>query len=259
MSNDNKQQKASKAERRAERAAWKRFQEKFYLWAFFIILLGGMLFVVLKMAPSAIQNGSTNNPATEPVSFDLSGEEWTKGPADAPVTVVEYSDFQCPGCKAAEPGVVALLEQYPDDVRFVYRHFPLQMHANAFNAAAAAEAAGIQGKFWQMHDQLFDTQSEWENDSRNQFEVRLRTYASQLGLNVSKFETDLHSDEVTAAVQADLNSATELRLPGTPTFFVNGVQLGSFADLPNAISAAVFSANQVEVTPEVDTTDTTTQ
>ncbi len=147
-----------------------------------------------------------------------------KGNKEAKVVLMEYSDFQCPACRAYYPVVRQLTTEFGGDVAFVYRHFPLTtIHANAEFAARAAEAAGRQGKFWEMHDLLFEKQAEWEKvaDITKVFDG----YAELLGLDLEKFNTDWRSKEVKDFVSAQRVHALKAGLQGTPSFFVNGVQI----------------------------------
>jgi len=147
-----------------------------------------------------------------------------KGSTEASITIVEYSDFQCPACAAYYPIVKQLTSEYGDRVKFVYRHFPLsQIHANAERAAHAAEAAGIQGKFWEMHDMLFENQKVWA-ESSNPDELFIG-YAVSLGIDQGVFEKALDSKEVKEKVTKDYLSGMRARINGTPTFFLNSKQI----------------------------------
>jgi protein-disulfide isomerase len=144
------------------------------------------------------------------------GKSPVKGPDDAPVTIVEFSDYQCPFCARSEPLVKEALAAYPTQARLVYKHFPLvAIHPQAMNAALAAAAAQRQGKFWEMHEILFANQ-------RALAPEQIKEYARQLGLDMAKFEADLQSDEVKAVVQDDSQLAQRVGVRGTPTIFVNG-------------------------------------
>jgi protein-disulfide isomerase len=149
--------------------------------------------------------------------YDLPvGDSAIRGPEDAPVTIVEFSDYQCPFCARSEPIIKDVQKEYPDKVRFVYKHLPLvSIHSNAMGASQAAIAAGKQGKFWEMHDLLFANQRSLQSD-------KLKEYAQQLGLDVAKFEADMNSAEVKSAVQDDMNLSRKVGVRGTPTIFVNG-------------------------------------
>lgn len=130
----------------------------------------------------------------------------------AKVVVVEFSDFECPYCAQSAGEVTAMLAANPE-VAFVYRHFPLSMHPNAQISARASEAANKQGKFWEMHDELFAGQSELSRE-------RILEMAKTLGLNEDQFKNELDSSEMVDAVKADSDKAKELNLSGTPTFYI---------------------------------------
>lgn len=144
-------------------------------------------------------------------------DSWAQGPAETPVTVVEFSDFQCPACKAAEPTIKTVIAKYSDKIRFVYRHFPLSSHQYAFPAAQAAEAAGKQGKFWEMHDLLFAKQPEFQTD-------KLKNYAQSLGLDMERFNRDFDSDEIRQKILNDQSDGNKANVTATPTFFINGTK-----------------------------------
>ncbi len=145
------------------------------------------------------------------------GNAPSKGPADAPIVIVEYSDFQCPYCKKALPSIKAIKEKYGDKVRVVFMNQPLAMHKMARPAALAALAADKQGKFWEYHDALFESQGLDED--------KLVAIAKQVGLNVARWETDRTSTEVDAAVAADAARAEKWKITSTPTFLVNGYKV----------------------------------
>ena len=146
-------------------------------------------------------------------------ERHVKG--DGAVVMVEFSDFQCPACKSAEGPVQEILSRYEGQVKFVYRHLPLNtIHPNAQMAAQASEAAHMQGKFYEYHDLLFETQIEWsqESDPRELFVG----YAGRLGLDIDKFRSDMESEEAEDIVNKDSLDASRLGLSSTPSFFLNG-------------------------------------
>jgi prolipoprotein diacylglyceryl transferase len=141
-------------------------------------------------------------------------QDRVKGPADAPVTILEFSDFQCPYCKTASETVKQVLAAYPDKVKFIYRHFPLSaIHQDAQYAAEAAECAGDQGKFWEMSDVIFANQGKLS-------EADLNKYAKDLKLDMGEFGDCLHDGKFKAKVEADIKSANEYGIGGTPSFFV---------------------------------------
>jgi protein-disulfide isomerase len=138
-----------------------------------------------------------------------------KGPANAPIELVEFSDFQCPYCFRATPTVNQVLSTYGDKIHFVYRHYPLPNHPNARPAAEAAACAGDQGKFWAYHDRLFQDPSKLGPSE-------LKRHAADLGLDTAKFDNCLDSHKLKATVDADLQAGQESGVDGTPAFFING-------------------------------------
>lgn len=143
-----------------------------------------------------------------------------KGSPTANVTVEEFADFQCPPCGVLYPQLKTLESEFGTRVRFVFRHFPLErMHQNALIASRAAEAAGRQNKFWEMHDLLYQNQSAWSNvyDAQTIF----NGYASSLGLDLERFKQDLQSPEILARVRADQQRGASLGVTGTPTVLIN--------------------------------------
>jgi protein-disulfide isomerase len=141
---------------------------------------------------------------------------YVKGPKDAPVTITMFSDFQCPFCVRATPIVDEVMKAYPEKVNFVMKQFPLrQIHPNADPAARAALAAGKQGKFWEMHDELYV-------NSRSLTPETMKGIAEKLGLDVAKWQADMDSDELKKQVDAELALGQSINVRGTPTFFING-------------------------------------
>lgn len=160
------------------------------------------------------------------------------GPESARVTILEYSDFQCPFCAQAAPALGELQAAHPDDVRVVFRHFPLSSHDKAQLSSQAAEAAALQDAFWEMHDLLFATQAEWSPLSEADFRSWLADQAASLGLDVDQFVEDLDSQAVSERVQRDLDESAALGLPGTPSLVINGQYYGGPSDYNN-LSAIV--------------------
>ncbi len=149
---------------------------------------------------------------------------YTKGNEAAAVTLTKYSDFQCPACAAFAPVVTEIMNQYGEQIRFEYKHFPLiSIHPYAVPAAKAAEAAGQQGKFYEMHDKLFENQSTWSAASNP---VRLfEGYAAELGLDVELFKRHYKASLIEDKINESFAEARSLGLTGTPTFFLNGTQM----------------------------------
>ncbi len=146
------------------------------------------------------------------------GQHEVKAKQTEKVKVIEFADFQCPACGYAYPGVKSLKETYGDKVTFVYRNYPLSMHLNSLTAAYAAEAAGLQGKFFEMHDMLFEGQAEWSEqvDPSNVFQ----SYAQKIGLNIDQWKKDKESQFVKDRVEADKKDAEAVGVNSTPTFFI---------------------------------------
>ena len=146
----------------------------------------------------------------------LGPQDHVQGNPDAAIELIEYGDFECPYCGRAHRIVKVLQEALGGDLLFAWRNFPLaQVHPHALRAAGAAEAAGLQGRFWEMHDMLFEHQDALEA-------ADLLAYAEALGLDMERFAADLDSDEVADRVRADFLSGARSGVNGTPTFFVNG-------------------------------------
>ncbi len=143
-----------------------------------------------------------------------------KGGQNATVVIEEFADFQCPSCAFVHPTVQELHATYGDKIKIIFRNFPLPVHSKAFDAALAAEAAGMQGKFWEMQNLLFSNQKIWavELDHRRMFEE----YARKLGLDVERFRADMFSMVARNRVEKDLERGRALKVQSTPTFFVNG-------------------------------------
>jgi len=141
-----------------------------------------------------------------------------RGEKDAAVTIVAFSDFQCPFCNRVNPTLAKLLETYPGKVRVAFKHLPLRIHPDAPAAHAAAEAAGRQGKFWEMYDKIFANQRDLKPET---FVV----YATELGLDVPKFQKDVADPTLKAKIDADMKEAEKLGVAGTPAFFINGKYL----------------------------------
>lgn len=147
-----------------------------------------------------------------------------KGNSTSTIVLMEYSDFQCPACRGYYIVLRQIVQEFGDRIAFVYRHFPLTgIHANAEFAARAAEAAGEQGKFWEMHDILFEKQSEWSNVG-NVTEL-FESYAKLLDLDIEKFRADWKSDSVKNFVSAQRIHSLKSGLQGTPSFFINGERI----------------------------------
>lgn len=164
------------------------------------------------------QGSTAREPEEARLDPPVGGRDHARGPADAPVTLVEYGDFECVWCGRAYPVVKKLQERLGDRMRFVFRYFPLRnVHPHAEAAAEAAEAAANQGRFWEMHDALFANQ-------RALGPEELRRRAAEVGLDRERFEREMAEHAHAARVREDFASARRSGLDGTPTFFINGVR-----------------------------------
>lgn len=182
------------------------------------VLAVGVILAGIYFFNSVSKIGTVLEPA--PVSLD----DHIRGGVQAKVVLVEYGDFQCPACGAYEPIVQTILKNHPNDVQFVFRHFPLtSSHRNATLAAKFSEVAGIQGKFWEMHDILYLKQDEW-SASLNAKEIFMG-YAKQLNLDTEKIEADLNGATVEEKILAQYREGVKIGVNSTPTFFVNGVKI----------------------------------
>ena len=177
----------------------------------------GIGVVSLAIVGLAIFSISGDQPPKEVSDTDLvKNSSQVLGSEDAKVTIVEFSDFQCPACGAAHPVVKQVIKEYGDRILFVYRHFPLlATHQYALKAAEAAEAAGEQGKFWEYHDLLFANQDNLKTED-------LKNYAKQIGLDMKKFDEALDSGKHKDKVLSDLDDGEKFGVTSTPTFFING-------------------------------------
>ena len=178
--------------------------------------------------PTCVPNPPRPTPSEEDLAVFTPDPEndWIKGPADAPITIIEYGDFQCPYCSLASQNLRGLLEKYPTDVRIVYRHFPLaSIHDKAIPATRAAEAAGLQSEeaFWTMHDLLYDNQAEWSGLSVEDFDSWIVEEAEELGLDPAQFEADYTSQAVISIAESTWIDGQALGIPGTPYLKVNSL------------------------------------
>jgi protein-disulfide isomerase len=165
------------------------------------------------------------------LAVEVGPDDHVRGPAEAPLTLVEYGDYECPYCGEAYPIVKEIEEILGDDLRSVFRNFPLtEVHPHAFQAAEAAEAAGGHGRFWEMHDRLFENQQRLGRDD-------LLAHAKAVGLDVERFEADLEQGVYEARVRADFLTGVSSGVNGTPTFFVNGVRHNGRYDLETLLAA----------------------
>lgn len=203
---------------------------KKHAWIIFLVfaaVLFGSSFIIAHKADQGVDEGVV-------ITQHIKGNE------AATVVVKEYGDFQCPACGQFYPYVKEIMEEYGADIRFEYHHFPLvTAHPYAVPAARAAEAAGQQGKFWEMHDLLFENQSAWSNAGNPA--PFFAQYAEQLGLDMDMYRRHLRSNLIDQSIEDSFNEARELGFTGTPTFVLNGAKMefSTYEDFKAQIAAAV--------------------
>lgn len=192
-----------------------------------ILWWGGGVVILAGLAALVIWGASQSDRAQITASSgEITETDWVKGNPEAEVVLVEYGDFQCPACRSYYPIVNALAEEFGEEIGFVFRHFPLyRTHPNAEIAALAAEAAGLQGKFWEMHDMLFENQQSWSN-SRDPESI-FSGYANDLELDVEKFTSDLGNSDLKDKVTNDYQGGIGIGINSTPTFFLNGEHISN--------------------------------
>ncbi len=165
------------------------------------------------------------------LTVPVGAEDHIEGAENSEVTLVEYGDYECPYCGDAYKIVKKIQKEMGDKLRFVFRNFPLkQSHPNAEHAAEAAEIAAADGKFWEMHDILYENQNALDDEN-------LKTYAEEIGLDAEKFGADLESGKFEEKVQKDFMSGVESGVNGTPSFFINGVRFNGSFDYKSLLDA----------------------
>jgi protein-disulfide isomerase len=181
--------------------------------------------------------GASSNATANTITADAH----VRGEATAPVTLEEFGDFQCPPCGALYPELKKIEAEYGPRLRVVFRQSPIiSLHKHALNAAHAAEAAGLQGRFWEMHDMLYENQAKW--DKAEDVRPIFSDYARALNLDVQRFNTDMDGTEVSKRILNDQNRAASLHVKGTPTLFINGRQVQPTEVTPEGLRAAINAA-----------------
>lgn len=214
-------------------------KNKTILWTIIAIVIIGSVFGIIKLASKSQVSDSGSNTLALTISA-INDNENVKGNKEAKVSLIEYSDFQCPACGSYYPILKKVSEDLGEQVRFAYRHFPLPQHKNAKLAATVAEAAGKQNKFWEMHDLIFQNQSDWSEEKNAA--IIFAKYAQDLNLDLALFQTDIASDEIKAKIENDYKSGVKAGVNSTPTFFLNGKKLDNprnYDEFKNAILQAL--------------------
>lgn len=193
----------------------RKAHKKIIFWLAVVLVLVGSVWTVIA--------GSGGGDSASVTTDKISAEDWTKGTPGASIEIIEYSDFQCPACRGFESLINPILAEFSSHVYFAYRHFPLKsIHPNATLAARAAEAAGLQGKFWEMHEKLFETQSAWAQVSNQGAKETFSIYASELGLDLAQFRKDIESSAIVNKVEDAYDHAVDAGVSYTPSVFING-------------------------------------
>lgn len=203
-----------------------------------VIVFGAILFISKKDA-TAPNNGGGSDGQTS---------NHTRGENKKNVTLTEYGDFQCPACGGYYPIVEQVVEKYKDDIQFQFVNFPLtQIHPNAMLAHRSAEAAGNQGKFWEMYNLLYQNQTSWTSLPSAQADTAFRSYAESLGLDMTKFGTDQKSQATNSIINADIQKGKDLGVTSTPSFYIDGKKIENPKDLDafnKVIEDAIKAKNQ---------------
>ena len=193
-----------------------------------VLLLGGLVAYARVTNPPVDVSGVNNNSVATASTQNGNIAEHTKGSSSNKILLIEYGDYQCPSCAEAYSQINTLMEDYSNSVTFVFRNYPLvSIHPNSKAASAAAEAAGLQGKYWEMHDMLYKNQDDWSDLNATQRTTVFKQYAESIGLNTKEFETAVSSKTVTQKINFDIARGKKESISATPTFYLNGSALDS--------------------------------
>lgn len=225
-------------------------RKQLIIWGGFILIIVVGMYGLARLGAS-----DTRDPGNSTHAITVDPAEHIRGNKEASATLVEYSDFQCPACAAYYPLVKQIENDFGDGLRIVYRNFPLvSIHKNAFDGAKAAEAANRQGKFWEMHDLLFENQPEWSDESNPK--TYFVMYAQSLHLDISQFNTDFADPVIADAIRSQMAGGDALQVHSTPTFFLNGRQLTqpeNYEDFKKQVALVVPALSFTTSTPIIQT------
>ena len=212
----------------------------------------GLPFIVVGANASAVLvGGALLSQTMQPPRLDISPDKRTSGKGlaksvhvrgnpEAPLTLEEFGDFECPSCKNVATFLDKVVKEYQPSVRVIFRNFPLAMHQHSHDAALAAEAAGLQGRFWEMHDMLFRDQPVWS--SSDYPSMLFDSYAETLGLDMHQFRNDLKSDKVRERLDSDQDRAKSLGVKVAPTLFIDKHQMGTNEATPEELHRLIDEA-----------------
>jgi Na+:H+ antiporter, NhaA family len=204
------------------------------------IAIGAMLYRAKRVAAVTTSKKPTIAEATDSLH--------ARGSADAPVTLEEFGDFQCPPCARLAGPLQEIEKDYGTRLRVIFRNFPFAIHEHAREAAYAAEAAGLQGHFWEMHDLLYREQANWSKTKDVQ--LLFTSYAGMLGLNLDRFQNDMSSEKVKEKVESDKNRGDALGVKNTPTIFINNQPVPPTSLNPTTLRATVDAALREKKAPQ---------
>ena len=216
---------------------------------FFVITIGILILLVVFSGSSKIDVSHVDGNSVQQAS-DQNGNiaDHTSGNIDGKVVLIEYADFQCPGCASIYPVIKSVTDKYSKQMLFIFRNYPLtELHPNAKAASGSAEAAGLQGKYWEMHDKIYGTQSDWSTLSITDRSKFFENLAKGAGVDVTKFNSDLLLPSINAKISFDSALGNKAGVNETPTFFLNGKKLepsafGTEAKLIETINAELVKA-----------------
>jgi len=212
-----------------------------------VLVLGGLVAWTRVANPPIDLSGVNNNSVIAASEQNGNIADHTEGSESNEILFIEYGDYQCPSCGGAYPNLNKLMEEYNEDITFIFRNFPLTtIHPNARAAAAVAEAAGLQGKFWEMHNKLYESQNDWNNLDASQRTTVFSGYAKELGLNMDKYNTDVAGKPVNQKISFDLALGKSVDTSATPTFFLNGEKLS------DSVSGDIVNGDLTSIKAKLD-------
>jgi protein-disulfide isomerase len=212
-------------------------------WIIFVIIIIGIMTALVissRSESSRVDVSSINQDSVLAASSDNGNiADHVFGKADSKIILIEYGDLQCPPCGSAHPAIKQLVDKYSSDIAFIFRNYPIpSLHPNARAAAAAAEAAGLQEKYWEMNDLIYTRQSEWSSLDVAKRTAMFSSYADSIGLNTEKFMADLSNTDITKKIDLDISIGRKAGVEGTPTFELNGEKI-DLASIEDAIKASL--------------------